>query len=736
MAEIHKLTKNGETIIPATTTDAVVHPELQTPLTSLINEYNVSTLFPTSGIDGTNKYDLQTAINLLDEKLAPEQKTVGIKVAFYTKSDELEKWEYVRVDGLFSNINYWNQCNNEITFDEDKTITVHSGTRSTIIYIHHSIKSKGRLYFHVDQSNFPVDISYNGTQIRDHTNLEIATQGGEYFELSGFDTLYFTIGCYFKTEVQNDIEIPINIKYYYPSISNMYNSIIEQNNYIPLQASFISYDLSNTWLGIAANKYIVFTDNLSKLIPAKNIKKLCIEPKENTTTNIIFLKNPNIINGNKLDLIDDGSSIIKINTTITLDVPDTCDFIGINCIVGDDLSNVEPKFIGVEFKQNPNIPIKVLKEEGDYTEIIEDAFLASKTWWETEETKGCKLLKIDIQNLGVTHMSVLNNSSTSSVIAVLKDEPIRENNQPLPFATGYTERILSVDNRKVNEYTIPLDAKFLFVDYINNSGNSILPEIKLFSTTINLEKAVKNFPIYNIGEETVTTKYENFENFNIIGINSILSIIEDNSGDYSNPPIEISGGKLLNICVRQTGKANTEHPGYCVHSDSNNNVDNEIIVKDCIFESSSNACWGVGTRINYKMTFVNCLFISKVKNTDPINNTYSGVGRCWYSHNTSYSGPLQKEEKSIVTFINCHFISEDTPPVYLQEWSSSDTPTNIDYCEFVFINNTFSWNGDIEDAITIDYKSGTQELNSKEFKRHFILSEKSTNNNVSWLNKK
>ena len=94
MAEIHKLTKNGETILPATTTDAVVHPELQTPLTSLINEYNVSTLFPTSGIDGTNKYDLQTAINLLDEKLAPEQKTVGIKVAFYTKSSESEFFQY------------------------------------------------------------------------------------------------------------------------------------------------------------------------------------------------------------------------------------------------------------------------------------------------------------------------------------------------------------------------------------------------------------------------------------------------------------------------------------------------------------------------------------------------------------------------------------------------------------------------------------------------------------------
>ena len=107
MTEIHKLTKNGETILPATTTDAVVHPELQTPLTSLINEYNVSTLFPTSGIDGTNKYDLQTAINLLDEKLAPEQKTVGIKVAFYTKTSESEFYQFS--GDSFNSVDSWSQ---------------------------------------------------------------------------------------------------------------------------------------------------------------------------------------------------------------------------------------------------------------------------------------------------------------------------------------------------------------------------------------------------------------------------------------------------------------------------------------------------------------------------------------------------------------------------------------------------------------------------------------------------
>ena len=108
MAEIHKITKNGQTILPATTTDAVVHPDLQTPLTNLINEYNVSVLFPTSGIDGTDKYDLQTAIDVLDQHLSAEQKTVGIKVAFNTNSSKFQIYVLIDTSNITSTVS-WSQ---------------------------------------------------------------------------------------------------------------------------------------------------------------------------------------------------------------------------------------------------------------------------------------------------------------------------------------------------------------------------------------------------------------------------------------------------------------------------------------------------------------------------------------------------------------------------------------------------------------------------------------------------
>ena len=90
MAKIHKLTKNGQTICPATTTDAVVHPGLKVPSSKLIEEINISKLFPTEGIDGGNKYTLETAI----AKIPASLRTIGLKCSFLNEDSKPETWEY------------------------------------------------------------------------------------------------------------------------------------------------------------------------------------------------------------------------------------------------------------------------------------------------------------------------------------------------------------------------------------------------------------------------------------------------------------------------------------------------------------------------------------------------------------------------------------------------------------------------------------------------------------------
>lgn len=69
MSAIHKLTKNGSTIFPASTTDAIVHPSVAASVTDMIKEYNVSELFPTEGIDDGTVYTLDLAISVLSAHL-------------------------------------------------------------------------------------------------------------------------------------------------------------------------------------------------------------------------------------------------------------------------------------------------------------------------------------------------------------------------------------------------------------------------------------------------------------------------------------------------------------------------------------------------------------------------------------------------------------------------------------------------------------------------------------------
>ena len=96
MGEIHKLTKEGVTLYPATTTDAVVHPRIRTELTNLITSYNVTALYPTSGSGNSSRYTLQSAISLLSSKLLDSQKVPGIKIVFCDIiNHETQEWRYL-----------------------------------------------------------------------------------------------------------------------------------------------------------------------------------------------------------------------------------------------------------------------------------------------------------------------------------------------------------------------------------------------------------------------------------------------------------------------------------------------------------------------------------------------------------------------------------------------------------------------------------------------------------------
>ena len=618
---------------------------------------------------------------------------------------------------------------------------VNKGTKNKIIKIEKTLFAKEKIKITVDKSNFPSGITYSGCQIRDNSGTEIKTSSRNEFEIDSFASDgYFTIGFYFAEDVRSNVIIPFTIKVLYgsPYDEETRNMIISNINFIPSYSSQIyNYKLIDMYVSSNGKWNRQVGKGKSILIPTDNIKTLYIIGNSTLSSSYSqLMADLNIKSGQNAN-ITPGTKFTKLELGEYKVVEIAQDTKYVSIIISDGNGNdVKPYYIGAEFIENENsIDNKELTDYNDYDETIQGALIASTYWWQNGDTTACEVVKINVE--GYNKIRVLNNRGSVTISgAILKDNATQTNNAPLPFASGITERFLFSDTI-LHDIELPYDSKYLYVNAKVAGGNIVIPNIQLIkdqATTINrlnnLEKEIKSIQYFNIGKETITQRFENFGNFEIIGISPILSIIKDSSGDYDTPPIEISGGLITNLSVIEDG-GTTKKPAYCVHSDRDNNIDNKIVVDNCIFDSNSNACWGVGTRKNYEMIFRNCVFIQRLTVDDP---TISGDTHAWYSHNTSVNGVLTKEQKSKVRFWHCIFISETGEPMYIQDWSGSDSDGGMDFCEFEFIGCNFAWQGNADDAVKIDYKGGSPELNSKEFKRHLMLSNKSTGNNVSWLN--
>ena len=686
------------------------------------NQYKIG-----DGVHAWNDLPLRGYTGTISQEFGDDENSVVSQKTITEKLTELE----------FSNISIQSEA------------TIDIGTKNKVIRIKKTLFAKGKIKITVDKSNFPSGITYNGCQIRDNNGTEIATRSQNEFEIDSFASNgYFTIGFYFAEDVQSNVIIPFTVKVLYDSpydeetrnmvISNKEESDKNTENNFKLIPSYSSpiyqYKLINMYIGSNGTWQRFVGKGKSILIPTDNIKKLYIIG--NSTLNSSYsqlTEGLNIKQGQLANITPDTEfTILDLGEYKVVEIAKDTKYVSI--VVTDGNGNDKsPYYIGVEFIKNENdVDYKELADYSDYEEAIPNALIGPTYWWQNDATTRCEVVKINVE--GDNKIRVLNNRGSASVAgAILKENATQTNNAPLPFASGITERFYFSDTIP-HDIELPYDSKYLYVSAKVAVGDIIIPNIQLIkdqTTTISrLNNKIKEYNYYNIGKETTTKRFENFENYEIVGISPALSAIKDSSGNYDTPPIEISGGLITNLSVIEDG-GTTDKPAYCVHSDRDNNIDNKIVVDNCVFDSNSNACWGVGTRKNYEMIFRNCVFIQRLTVDDP---AISGDTHSWYSHNTTSDEVLTKEQKSKIKFWNCLFISETGKPMYIQDWSANDSDAMIDFCEFEFIGCNFTWQGNTEDAVKIDYKGGAPELNSKEFKRHLILSAKSTGNNVSWLN--
>ena len=103
--EIHKMMKDDRIFYPATTTSAVVHPQVEQELTAMLTKYYMPALFP-DAIPGNN-WSLQTAITYLHSTLADKDQTPGVRVSYLNGNNELVEYEYYTTEYAFDNILGW-----------------------------------------------------------------------------------------------------------------------------------------------------------------------------------------------------------------------------------------------------------------------------------------------------------------------------------------------------------------------------------------------------------------------------------------------------------------------------------------------------------------------------------------------------------------------------------------------------------------------------------------------------
>lgn len=115
---------------------AVVSEAMTSKLTT---EVNVSILYPTGSSQGTNLYDIETAIT----KIPDSVKRKGIKVSFLNSSADYEVWQFVGDD--IANVESWEQCGPPVRghiITTDNFILAFTDENNNVVF---GIDNKGRM---------------------------------------------------------------------------------------------------------------------------------------------------------------------------------------------------------------------------------------------------------------------------------------------------------------------------------------------------------------------------------------------------------------------------------------------------------------------------------------------------------------------------------------------------------------------------------------------------------------
>lgn len=213
------------------------------------------------------------------------------------------------------------------------------------------------------------------------------------------------------------------------------------------------------------------------------------------------------------------------------------------------------------------------------------------------------------------------------------------------------------------------------------------------------------------------------KNINLIGENPENTVIYNNSGNYSTPPLEMGAGRLENLTIYAKYEINPteEWSAYAMHVETNNISNKELICKNVTFKSDLNSCVGIGLRQGTNIEFINCKFINS-------NKYENGNGTAFYVHDgdsQEYYGVAN------LKMINCYMYVEKYNFIAKLNSIHEQNKTYV-----TMIKNTMWCKNNETQNIFNAWNSSTNESNESGFLnlKNWFLTFASHGNNVNTLN--
>lgn len=191
------------------------------------------------------------------------------------------------------------------------------------------------------------------------------------------------------------------------------------------------------------------------------------------------------------------------------------------------------------------------------------------------------------------------------------------------------------------------------------------------------------------------------KNISIVGENKYKTVIENTTGTYSTPALEMSIGLLSNVTIyaKNKGVVSKDSNGwsdYAVHVEHDSLFNNTLFIDNVILKSDEQSAIGVGTRGNATLEFNNCEFYS--------DETYA----IWL-HDTTKDTTKGETNVKFKNCIACTSNGDKIIRIGAQRVEGQHT-------DLTFINNVFcTANGKNLIAKTPDYSTGSVTTDSGNF---------------------